>query len=180
MLPAMRERALSAAWLSSWLNRICGVLDSVTEGFERRHGFPPGTNHVRAADHDDRKAAEELAQVDLAAADLVTFYENVGEAVWEDVGNGCFVAPAREVLRLLAEHGAVGIGANEEPGGLVMGSNGGGLSYVIDPGGAVHRTRTASLDAPELDRVAEDLRQFLELLEDSLARFVATGVAGRP
>ncbi|WP_405914719.1 hypothetical protein [Streptomyces sp. NBC_00728] len=37
---------------------------------------------------------------------------------------------------------------------------------------------TASLDEPELDKVADDLRQFLELLEQSLTRFVADGEPG--
>ncbi|WP_427763308.1 hypothetical protein [Streptomyces sp. DSM 41931] len=60
----------------------------------------------------------------------------------------------------------------------MIGSNGGGLSYVAGPGGVIHRTRTASLDEPELDRVADDLRQFLELLERSLNRFVANGEPG--
>jgi hypothetical protein len=61
---------------------------------------------------------------------------------------------------------------------LVIGSDGGGRSYVVGRDGAVHRTRTASLDEPELDTVADDPRQFLELLERSLARFIATGEPG--
>lgn len=59
-----------------------------------------------------------------------------------------------------------------------IGSNGGGLSYVAGPTGAVYRTRTASLDEPELDRVADDLRQFLELLEQALMLFIANGKPG--
>lgn len=42
----------------------------------------------------------------------------------------------------------------------------------------IYRTRTASLDEPELDRVADDLRQFLEQLERSLTGFVANGEPG--
>ncbi|MFE7236324.1 hypothetical protein ACFVAF_38120 [Streptomyces sp. NPDC057596] len=61
---------------------------------------------------------------------------------------------------------------------MIIGSNGGGRSYVAGPGGVVYRTRTASLDEPELDRVADDLQQFLELLERSLTRFVANGELG--
>ncbi len=59
-----------------------------------------------------------------------------------------------------------------------VGSNGGGLSYVAGPGGAVYRTRTASLDEPELDRLADDLRQSLELLKQVLTRFVANDEPG--
>lgn len=119
-----------------------------------------------------------LAQVDLVPADLVTFYDSIGAVAWADVGNGYFVDPVRDVLLRLKEYGAVGIGAGQEAGGLVIGSNGGGLCYVTGASGVVYRTRTASLDDPEFDRVADDLRQYLELLEQSLTRFVANGEPG--
>ncbi|MFD0033599.1 SMI1/KNR4 family protein [Streptomyces sp. NPDC055059] len=143
----------------------------MTGEFERRHDFAPGTNEVRRADRDDRAAARVLAQVSLASADLLTFYDSIGGVTWADVGNGYFVAPACDVLQQLKEYGAVDVGADRQPHGLVIGSNGGGQSYVAGPGGAVYRTRTASLDEPELDCVADDLRQFLELLEQVLTRF---------
>jgi hypothetical protein len=111
-------------------------------------------------------------------ADLVTFYDTIGDVTWEDVGNGYFIDPARDVLLRLREHGPPGIGADQKAHGLVIGSNGGGLSHVMDSDGAVHRTRTASLDHPQLDKVADDLRQFLELLERSLTRFVSDGEPG--
>ncbi|MGW1886685.1 hypothetical protein [Streptomyces sp. NPDC001970] len=40
----MSERSLSQAWLSSWATTVAGALDRMTEGFEGKHGFPPGTN----------------------------------------------------------------------------------------------------------------------------------------
>ncbi|MFC7830657.1 hypothetical protein [Streptomyces sp. NPDC057375] len=48
----------------------------------------------------------------------------------------------------------------------------------MSPDGALYRTRTASLDEPELDKVADGLHQFLELLERSLTRFIADGETG--
>ncbi|MCX4834460.1 MULTISPECIES: SMI1/KNR4 family protein [unclassified Streptomyces] len=150
----------------------------MTGEFERRHGFPPGANEVRPADSDDQAAARALAQASLIPADLVTFYDSIGDVTWADVGNGYFLDPAIDVLLQLQEYGAVGIGADQKVHGLVIGSNGGGLSYVVGSDGAVHRTRMASLDEPELDEVADDLRQFLELLERSLTRFVADGEPG--
>ncbi|MBG7702575.1 SMI1/KNR4 family protein [Streptomyces sp. MC1] len=150
----------------------------MTGEFERRHGFPPGSNEVRPADRDDQAAARALAQAALIPADLVAFYDSVGDVTWADVGNGYFLDPASDVLLRLQEYGAVDVGANQKGPGLVIGSNGGGLSYVVSPDGSVHRTRTASLDEPELDKVADDLRQFLELLEQSLTRFVADGEPG--
>ncbi|MFI6356161.1 SMI1/KNR4 family protein [Streptomyces sp. NPDC050743] len=150
----------------------------MTDDFERRQGYPPGINHVRSAGRDDQATARILARVDLAPADLVTLYTGIGDVTWTDVGNGYFIDPARDALLRLKEYGAVDLGAHQKARGLVMGSNGGGLCYVTGPDGAVHRTRTASLDEPELDKVADDLRQFLELLEKSLMRFIANGEPG--
>ncbi|MEW2424756.1 SMI1/KNR4 family protein [Streptomyces nigra] len=147
----------------------------MTGEFEDRHGFPPGTNEVRPADHDDQAAACRLAQVTSAPADLVTFYDSIGGVTWADVGNGYFLESASNVLQRLQEDGIVDAGTDRKVHGLVIGSNGGGLAYVAGPDGAVYRTRTASLDDPELDKVADDLRQFLELLEHSLTRFIADG-----
>ncbi|MEU9959730.1 SMI1/KNR4 family protein [Streptomyces sp. NPDC050982] len=150
----------------------------MTDEFERQHGFPPGTNEIRPANHDDQAAARTLAQVSLVPADLVTFYDSIGDVTWADVGNGYFVDPVRDVLLRLKGYSAVDVGAGQKTSGLVIGSNGGGLSYIAGPGGVVYRTRTASLDEPELDQVADDLRHFLELLERSLTRFVANGEPG--
>ncbi len=150
----------------------------MTGEFERRHGFPSGTNEVRPASRDDQAAARALAQVSLIPADLVTFYDSIGDVTWADVGNGYFLDAASKVLMRRQEYGVVDVGADQKAHGLVIGSNGGGLSYVAGPDGSVHRTRTASLEEPELDKVADGLRQFLELLERSLTRFVADGEPG--
>ncbi|MEU0047690.1 SMI1/KNR4 family protein [Streptomyces werraensis] len=150
----------------------------MTDEFERRHGFPPGANEVRLADHADQTPARTLAQAGIVPADLVTFYDSIGDVTWADVGSGYFIDPAGDVLLRFEQYGAVDVSADRKADGLVIGSNGGGLSYVAGPGGVIYRTRTASLDEPELDRVADDLRQFLELLERSLTRFVANGEPG--
>nr|WP_238426875.1 SMI1/KNR4 family protein [Streptomyces adustus] len=174
----MSDHSLSPAWLASWTDRVTGALTAMTGEFEHRHGFPPGANEVRPADSDDQAAARALAQASLIPADLVTFYDSIGDVTWADVGNGYFLDSASDVLLRLQEYGAVDVGADQKVHGLVIGSNGGGLSYVVGPDGSVHRTRTASLDEPELDKVADDLRQFLELLERSLTRFIADGEPG--
>ncbi|MFE2992055.1 SMI1/KNR4 family protein [Streptomyces sp. NPDC059262] len=150
----------------------------MTGEFERQHGFPPGVNEVRAAGSDDQTAAHALAQSSIISADLATFYGSIGDVTWEDVGNGYFLDPASDVLLRLHEPGVVDVGADQKIHCLVIGSNGGGLAYVATPDGSVHRTRTASLDEPELGKVADDLRQFLELLERYLTRFVADGEPG--
>ncbi|MET7511216.1 hypothetical protein [Streptomyces albidoflavus] len=49
---------------------------------------------------------------------------------------------------------------------------------VAGPDGAVYRTQAATLEEAELVQVADDLRQFLELLERSLAGFNADGNPG--
>ncbi|MFD5571263.1 SMI1/KNR4 family protein [Streptomyces cadmiisoli] len=174
----MTHQSLSPAWLASWVSRVSEPLTAMTDEFERRHGFPPGTNEVRPTDHDDRAAARTLARMTLVPADLVTFYDSIGELTWEDVGNGYFIDPPGAVLLLLKDCGAVDVDTDHRASGLAIGSNGGGLSYVVGPGGVVYRTRTASLDTPEVDRVADDLRHFLELLEQSLTQFIANGEPG--
>ncbi|MER7575113.1 SMI1/KNR4 family protein [Streptomyces sp. NPDC126514] len=173
----MSDRSLSPAWLASWTDRVSVALTAMTVEFEHRHGFPPGANEVRPADHDDQAAARTLAQVVPTTADLVTFYDSIGEVTWADVGNGYFLDPARNVVQRLQEYGVVDAGA-ERAHGLVIGSNGGGLAYVAGPDGAVYRTRTASLDEPEVDKAADHLRQFLEPLEHSLTRFIVDGDPG--
>ncbi|MFE0063427.1 hypothetical protein, partial [Streptomyces sp. NPDC059003] len=172
------EHSLSSAWLSSWASAVSGVLGEMTEGFERKHGFPPGTNQIRLASHDDQGAVRALGTDVRAPHDLVVFYGSIGEVVWADVGNGYFIHPARDLLQHLADYGPICVGESQEPCGLVIGSDGGGRSYIVSPDGSVHRTRTASLEDPESDKVADDLRHFLELLEQSLVRFVATGEPG--
>ncbi|WP_141209008.1 SMI1/KNR4 family protein [Streptomyces griseorubiginosus] len=150
----------------------------MTGEFEHRHGFPPGTNQVRPANHDDQAAARTHAQVTTAPADLVTFYESIGDVSWADVGNGYFLDPAGDVLLRLQEYGAVDVGTDRKARGLVIGSNGGGLIYLAGSDGAIYRTRTASLDEAGFEKAADDLRQFLELLERSLTRFNADGDPG--
>ncbi|MEU0031286.1 SMI1/KNR4 family protein [Streptomyces sp. NPDC006335] len=174
----MSDRSLSPDWLVSWTDRVSGALAAMTGEFERRQGFPPGTNEVRPASSDDQGAVRALAQASLMPADLVTFYGSIGGVTWADVGNGYFLDPASDVLLRLQEAGAVDLGVEHRLQGLVIGSNGGGLTYVAAPDGSVRRTRTASLDEPKLDKVADDLRQFLELLERCLTRFVADGEPG--
>ncbi|MFE3271171.1 SMI1/KNR4 family protein [Streptomyces sp. NPDC059215] len=170
----MSERSLSPAWLASWTERVSGALAALVGEFERRHGFPPGTNEVRAACRDDQTAARTLAHADLISADPATLHDSIGDVTWADVGNGYFLDPASDVL-LRQEHGAVDAGADLV---VAIGSNGGGLSYFAGSDGSVHRARTALLDGPKLDKVADDLRQFLELLERSLTQFVVDGEPG--
>ncbi|MCL6667954.1 SMI1/KNR4 family protein [Streptomyces panaciradicis] len=114
----------------------------------------------------------------IMPADLVTLYDSIGDITWADVDSGYFLYPASGVLLRLQEYGLVDLGADQKSDGLVIGSNGGGLSYVLGPDGAVHRARAASLDEPELDKVADDLWHLLELWERSLRRFVANGGRG--
>jgi hypothetical protein len=91
---------------------------------------------------------------------------------------GSTTPPAGDALRCLQEFGTVDVGTGPKVPGLVIGSNGGGLSYVATLDGKVHRTRDPSLDEPEFDQVAGGLRKFLELLEASLTRFVTDDEPG--
>ncbi|WP_237321541.1 SMI1/KNR4 family protein [Streptomyces sp. JJ36] len=129
----MSDRLLLPAWLGSWVSRVSEALAETADEFERRHGFPPGANEVRPADQVGRAAARRLAQAGVFSADLVTFYANIGSVTWADVGSGYFVDAADDALLRFEQYGAVDVGAGEKAGGLVIGSNGGGLSYVARP-----------------------------------------------
>jgi hypothetical protein len=178
MIRVMDRLPYSAAWLSRWRDDITGAVRAMTATFETTYGHPPGRNDVRIADEDDLRAARDYGREFLAFPEMVTFYESIGEVALADVGNGCFIHPARDVLRRLAEEGPVFVPMADDPHGMVIGSNGGGRLYVADWGGAVHRSRTASTDNGEFDRVADDLPQFLDRLRRCVTRFVTTGEPG--
>ncbi|MFD9325843.1 SMI1/KNR4 family protein [Streptomyces sp. NPDC060065] len=178
MIQSMGELSYSAAWLSRWREEITETVSAMLATFEETHGFAPGLNEVRVAGEDDRRAAREYAREFLGFAELLTFYESIGEVVLPDVGNGYFIHSARDVLHRLAEEGPVFIPMADDPHGMVIASDGGGFLFVADWGGVIHRSRTASLDEGEFDMVAEDLPQFLELIRRSVARFVETGEPG--
>lgn len=178
MIRTMDQLPYSAAWLSRWREEITDAVSAMVGTFEEAHGFPPGGNEVRVADEDDRRAAREYARESLGFDDLLTFYESIGEVVLSDVGQGYFIHSARDVLHRLAEEGYVFIPEADDPHGMVIGSDGGGILFVAGWGGVIHRSRTASLDEAEFDRVAEDLPEFLGLIRGSVARFVETGEPG--
>ncbi|MFI6937702.1 SMI1/KNR4 family protein [Streptomyces sp. NPDC050418] len=172
----MSEHGLSSSWLLSWASRMLDAEKAMMVDHEEKYGFQATDNHARLADSAEREAALALTRATTMAPDLITFYRTIGGVWLPDVGNGYWIDSASGVLVQLAEYGTVH--ADEVQGGLVIGSNGGGLSYVVALDGAVWRTRTATLDEPELDKVADDMRQFLELLEHSVVGFAATGDPG--
>ncbi|MFE3855213.1 hypothetical protein ACFXPN_29275 [Streptomyces griseorubiginosus] len=110
--------------------------------------------------------------------DLLTFYESIGEVVLPDVGNGCFIHSARDVLDRLAEDGAVFLPEADDPHGMVIASNGGGNLYVADWGGAIHRSRTASMEDAKFDKIADSVPEFLDHMRNCVVRFVRTGATG--
>lgn len=61
---------------------------------------------------------------------------------------------------------------------MVIASNGEGLRYVADRGGAIHRSRSASPDEGEFDRIADGLPQFLDHLRRCVVTFARTGAVG--
>jgi hypothetical protein len=150
----------------------------VIPAFEETFGYEPGTNEVRAAGDEDLRAARDYGRELLGFKDLLTFYESIGEMALPDVGNGYFVHSARDVLHRLAEEGPVLVPQADDPHGMVIASNGGGILYVADWGGAIHRSRTASLDDAEFDKVADNLPEFLGHLRRCVVRFAETGATG--
>ncbi|MFE2316503.1 hypothetical protein ACFXC8_25800 [Streptomyces sp. NPDC059441] len=178
MIRAMDQLSYSAAWLSRWRDEITGAVNSMMSTFEETYGYEPGTNEVRVAGEEDLRAAHDYGREVLGFEDLLTFYESIGEVVLPDVGNGYFIHSARDVLHRLAEEGPVFVPEADDPHGMVIASNGGGVLYVADWGGAIHRSRSASLDDAEFDKLADDLPQFLDHIRRCVVSFVETGATG--
>ena len=153
------------------------VLAELVATFEDRFGYAPGINQVRPTDLQERLFAEELGRDMLTSTSVAAFYQFVGEVVMPDVGNGFFIHSARDVLRSYQAEGAVFIPNADDPHGMIIGSDGGGNLFVADWGGAIHRSRAASVDSG-YDQVADALPDFLDLLCRSAVRFAATGEPG--
>ncbi|MFF7275136.1 hypothetical protein [Streptomyces griseorubiginosus] len=174
----MDQVPYSASWLSQWRDEITDALSCMILTFKQTYGYEPGTNEVRDADEEHLRAARAYSQEPLGCEDLLTFYESIGEVVLPDVGNGCFIHSARDVLDRLAEDGAVFLPEADDPHGMVIASNGGGNLYVADWGGAIHRSRTASMEDAEFDKIADSVPEFLDHMRNCVVRFVRTGATG--
>lgn len=173
----MDEGVFATDWLPRWCADLSATLAELVATFEDRFGYPPGVNRVRPTDLQDRVFADELGRDMLTSASVAAFYQVVGEVEMPDIGNGYFLHPARDVLRTYQAEGAVFIPNAHDPHGMVIGSDGGGILFVADWGGAIHRSRAASVDSG-FDQVADALPDFLDLLLQSAIRFAATGEPG--
>ncbi|MEW2619458.1 hypothetical protein [Streptomyces sp. NPDC048106] len=174
----MEQLAYSAAWLSRWRDDITDALNSMMATFEETYGYEPDVNEIRIAGEEDLRAARDYGREGLGFGELLTFYESIGEVTLPDVGNGCFVHSARAVLDRLAAEGPVFIPEADDFQGMVIASDGGGILYVADWGGVIHRSRTASLDDAEFDRAADSLPEFLDRIRRRVVRWVETGTVG--
>ncbi|WP_329042218.1 hypothetical protein OHT61_28850 [Streptomyces sp. NBC_00178] len=173
----MEQLSYSAAWPARWSGEVTGALSCMVSTFEERYGYEPGANEVRIAGRKD-SVTPAIDRELRGFEDLLTFYEAIDEVVLPDVGNGYFIHSADDVLRRLAEEGPVFVPEADDPHGIVIASDGGGISYVADRGGAIHRSRTASLDDADFDKVADNLPQFLDHVRRSIIRFVETAEPG--
>lgn len=177
MIRAMDQLSYSAEWLSRWREEITHAVSSMVLTFEEKNGYEPGMNEVRIASKEDLRAVHDGGRELQGFEDLLTFYESIGEVVLPEVGNGFFVHSACDVLHRVEEEG-VSLSEADGPHGMVIASNGGGILYVADRGGAIHRSRSASLDDAEFDKVADTLPEFLEHVRRCVVRFVETGETG--
>ncbi|GAA1367061.1 hypothetical protein [Streptomyces beijiangensis] len=174
----MDHPPLSPSWLTQWCDQIAEAVDAMLVDFEDAYGYTPGANGIREANADDLRAARDYGHEALGFSDMATFYASIGDVSLPDVGNGCFIHSARHVLNQLAEEGPVFIPESDDPLGMVIASDGGGLLFVADWCGAIHRSSTASVDCGEFHRVAENLPEFLDLIRRSVLRFTGTGEVG--
>jgi hypothetical protein len=169
-----------AAWLSTWRRDVDDAGRRLTTGFEDRFGYPPGTNATADPDPADLAAADELDGNPAVAATLTPFHRHTGRVDLADVGNAYFIHSAAAVLRDLTDSGPIAVGAQGVGGplvGVLFASDGGGIHFVIDSAGAIHRSDAAGRFAA-FQPIAEDLKEFLDDLRRSVIRFVDTGQPG--
>ncbi|MQY04555.1 hypothetical protein [Actinomadura macrotermitis] len=152
-------RTLDVAWLTSWSSEINQALAPFLAGFMNRFGYPPGDNLVRVADQ-GAVSTEPPPPLDA-------FYRVIDAVLLPDIGNGCFVHPADQVVGELREQGTVRLG--EEARGIIFASD--GALRLITGAGVIYRSRTASRDS-EFVPIGEDLRDYLEQLRHAVFGFI--------
>ena len=157
-----------------WARDVATSVDWLMARFEDDYGFTPGPHEIRLASPATLVAVSDLRRDPLAPDDLASFYEVVDQVSLPDVGNGFFIHRADDVVTYSREEGGVFLPLADNPRGLPFGSTGGGLQYVVDWGGCVHRSTTASVEG-DFETVAPSLQQFLERLRDAVVTFTETG-----
>jgi hypothetical protein len=165
-----------ATWLAAWRHDLEAALARLLSGFEDRFGYPPGENTIQDPEPDGLTAAQHLAAHPGVAAALPHFYRQVGEVTLADAGNGYFIHPPADVVRDLADGGAIPLGGAGT--GVLFASDGGGIHFAIASDCTVHRSIAASRDS-DFHPVAADLQDFLSQLRAVVIRFVETGRPGR-
>ncbi|WP_405896211.1 hypothetical protein OG242_00455 [Streptomyces sp. NBC_00727] len=155
----MPDVRLDAEWLHVWCEQTHAALAKLTESFQARFGFAPGSNavvHASEASHQDTDALVELTPI---PSDLTTMYWVIDEVSLPDVGNGRFVHPASLVADHFRVYGAIQI--HGEEAALVFASGGGGDLFALAGSGRVWRSTTASWSG-QFDLAAASLQEFFE------------------
>jgi hypothetical protein len=158
-------------WIRQWATDVDAAASRMTATFETVYGYPPGVNEVRWAGIGDRVPADRYRRDALSSPWMADFYGIVAEVCLPDVGNGYFIHSAASALALRDEIGYVFLPHADDPHGLVIGSTGGGMQFVADWSGAVHRSVAATLDA-DFEPVADSVERFLHRLRHVVIEFV--------
>ncbi|SDS44525.1 hypothetical protein [Actinoplanes derwentensis] len=157
-------------WVRQWATDIDAAAGGMVATFESDFGYPAGVNEVRWATADDRADAERYGLDPLTVPPMADFYRIVAAVSLPDVGNGLFIHRASSALALRDEIGYVFVPGADDTHGLPVGSTGGGDQFVVDWGGAVHRSIGASLDG-DFVRVADSIEHFLARLRYAVTAF---------
>ncbi|SOD91541.1 hypothetical protein [Streptomyces sp. Ag109_G2-15] len=138
----MADEPLDAEWLRGWCAQADAALAKLTQSFQARYGFEPGSNVVMLATEESHHAINALVELTPIPSDLTTMYWVIAEVSLSDVENGYFVHPPSLVADHFREYGAIQIDG-EEPA-LVFASDGGGHLFALAGSGRVWRSTTAS------------------------------------
>ncbi|MGK5638342.1 hypothetical protein ACSNOK_08515 [Streptomyces sp. URMC 126] len=127
--------------------------------FARTRGYPPGQNVVALATDESHAATGALVDLTPIPSDLTTLYWVMREASLPDVWYGYFIHPASTVAEHFRAYGSVRV--DDEPPGIVFGSDGGGRLFAVAGSGRVWRSTTASWDG-DFEVTAASIQEFLE------------------
>lgn len=179
-----------------FVHRINRLIEIHMEGFEEKHGFPPGDNKILPADPAsgaDSALVQEFGD-GVVPDDMLAFFGRIERVSLPDFWNAYFLGPASWVVSIHRAESPRQIQLPDGPAEVVMvGSDGGGTMYGLVPSEAngvyglpqdrikdgVYVPTHRGIYAPEqLRKIAIDFSDFLSRLVTGLEEYVADGSAG--
>ncbi|MGW3248274.1 hypothetical protein [Streptomyces sp. NPDC001070] len=75
----MADERLDAQWLRGWCGHAQAALAKLSQSFQARHGYEPGSNVVVLATEPSHQATDALVELTPIPSDLTTMYRVIEE-----------------------------------------------------------------------------------------------------